>query len=114
MTSRTFFRGNNILFLLQFCREFDLIARWRPTHIGQFGLRPQTHIGTAMAFEAPAHAERFLQFHQIHVGYVTVATGAPDTRPKMGAVIEESEIGRIVHSYPADRLRFGPTFSYRQ
>ena len=56
-----------------------------------------------MALETPFHLQRLLLPHERHAVDRAMASDAADALRYMDTVIEINEVGKVVHSGPADR-----------
>jgi hypothetical protein len=69
------------------------------------------HVVIAVTLEAPAHAERFLQFDNLHLRDVAVAALTADARAEMHAVIEVREVRHFMDADPVHRCFIVPAFT---
>jgi len=74
------------------------------THIENLIARAKILFRRAMAFQTPLHLQRLLLIHKRHLVDWTVAGIAAYAFIDVNAVIEEDEVGKLVHPRPLQRL----------
>src|SRR5262249_38509681 len=78
-----------------------------PRHVRDLVLRTQVLHRIAVALEAPAHADRLIDPHDVHLVDAPVARHAPDPRGEVRRVVEVRVIGQLVELDPLDgHVRF--------
>src|SRR5690606_11363692 len=75
-----------------------------PSHVRDLGSGAEVWPRIAVAVETPAHAERLLDAHDLHLVDAAVTAHAADARREVDAVIEEGVVGHLVHANPLDGL----------
>jgi len=113
MACRTILRRLDTLLFDKLSYELSLIRSGLPLHVGHFGHRPQTRLGIAVAFNAPAHAQGLHLHHLFHIRDISMAFNAADADTQVSAVIEIDIIGQLVDAHPLDRSAFSPSFAQR-
>jgi hypothetical protein len=74
------------------------------THVENLIARSQIVLWSAVTAQAPLHLQRFLLVHKRHLVNRAVAGVAAHAFVHVNAVIEENEIGKLVHARPLQRL----------
>src|SRR5579864_5170714 len=82
-------------------------------HVENLVTRPQVFPGIAMASQAPLHLQRFLLVHQRHLIDRTMTRVATHPLVDMNTVIEEDEVGKLIHARPLQRFPAAVAGSHR-
>jgi len=96
--------GADVILLEQSEPAFCLIVGRLPALIVNLILWSKKFLRRFVAIQTPAHVQRMRFRSDRHLLDVAVAGGTADAFLNVNAVIEENEIGRLIHAIPFQRL----------
>src|SRR5262245_31413149 len=92
------------VFLHKLRTEYRLRDRWAIAHREHLAPRPDEVLRVPMTTEAPLHLQRLDLPRQRHLIEPPVAAFASHALLDVDAVVEEHEVGKVVHAHPPHRL----------
>ena len=95
-------RVADVVLLDQLPSEYALFAVRPPIHVEHLLARAQVLFRRTMAVETPFHLQSLVLPHERHAIDRAMARDAADALPYMDTVVEINEVGKVVHSGPAD------------
>ena len=93
----------DVVLLDQLPSECPWFAVRPPSHIENLLARAQVLFRRAVTVETPFHLQRLVLPHERHAVDRAMASDAADALRYMDTMVEVNEVGKVVHSSPADR-----------
>src|SRR5690625_285996 len=90
----------DVIVLNELRSQLDLVPGPGVVHVEDLAARTQVVLGRLVAFEAPAHRHGFVLPHSLHLMDGSVAVAATNALRHVNAVVEEDEVGHVVHPVP--------------